>query len=162
MVGNNAWNAYAKEHLEKQFPKLAADNYVLTSPDTIDYNCVAWAAETDEEWWWPDPMEQEYWPDGVPREETLSAFIAAFQTIGYEKCDSASLEPDFQKIAIYADAQNIPRHIARQLPNGEWTSKIGQYEDIQHRNLNLLTGDPPAYGNVVEVMKRAIVLTPNF
>ena len=40
-----------KEHLEKQFPKLAADNYVLTSPDTIDYNCVAWAAETDEEWW---------------------------------------------------------------------------------------------------------------
>ena len=61
-----------KEHLEKQFPKLAADNYVyvLTSPDTIDYNCVAWAAETDEEWWWPDPMEQEYWPDGVPREET--------------------------------------------------------------------------------------------
>ena len=72
------------------------------------------------------------------------------------------MEPDFQKIAIYADSQNIPRHIARQLPNGEWTSKIGQYEDIQHRNLNLLTGDPPAYGNVVEVMKRAIVLTPNF
>jgi len=29
MVGNNAWNAYAKEHLEKQFPKLATDNYVL-------------------------------------------------------------------------------------------------------------------------------------
>ena len=156
MVGNNTWNAYAKEHLEKQFPRLATDNYALTSPDTIDYNCVAWAAETDEEWWWPDPMEQEYWPHGVPREETLSAFIAAFQTIGYETCEDASLEPSFQKIAIYADAQNTPRHVARQLPNGEWTSKIGQYEDIKHRALSSLTGDPPAYGKVVQVMKRAV------
>jgi len=127
MVGNNAWNAYTKEHSEKQFPRLATSNYILTSPDTIDYNCVAWAAETDGEWWWPDPMEQEYCPDGVPREETLSAFIAAFQTIGYKTCDSDSLEPGFQKIAIYADTQNIPKHIAKQLPNGEWTSKIGQF-----------------------------------
>lgn len=86
-------------------------------------------------------MEQEYWPHGVPREETLSAFIAAFQTIGYETCEDASLEPSFQRIALYADAQNTPRHVARQLPNGEWTSKIGQYEDIQHRALSSLTGD---------------------
>ena len=154
MVSNNAWNNYAQEHLEKQFPKLTADSYILTSPDTIDYNCVAWAAESDEEWWWPDPMEQEYWPEGVPREETLSAFVEAFSTIGYEPCQNAELEPGIQKIAIYADAQNVPRHVARQLPNGEWTSKIGQYEDIQHRTLDMLTGAEPAYGNVVRVMQR--------
>jgi hypothetical protein len=157
MVGNNAWQTYAKDHLEKQFPRLTPNNYVLTSPDTVDYNCVAWAAEIDEEWWWPDPMEQEYWPDGVPRKETLSAFIAAFRTIGYETCESAALEPNTQKIAIYTDGQNIPRHIARQLSNGEWTSKIGQYEDIQHQNLNVLTGDPPAYGNVAQIMKRSLL-----
>ncbi|MGH2412920.1 MAG: DUF7689 domain-containing protein [Microcystaceae cyanobacterium] len=156
MVGNNAWNAYAKGHLEKQFPKLSANEYALTSPDTIDYNCVAWAAQSNEEWWWPDPMEQEYWPDGVPREETLLAFIAAFRTIGYEICNDALLESGFQKIALYADAQNVPRHVARQLPNGEWTSKIGQYEDIQHQTLNALTGDTPAYGAVVQVMKKEI------
>ncbi|MEL6879273.1 MAG: hypothetical protein AAFP09_02020, partial [Cyanobacteria bacterium J06607_10] len=97
---------------------------IITSPDTIDYNCVAWAAETDEEWWWPDSMEQEYWPEGVLREETLSAFVAAFRTIGYEVCDDASVEAGFQKIAIYTDAQQTPRYVTRQLANGEWTSKI--------------------------------------
>jgi hypothetical protein len=121
MVGNNAWNAYTKEHLEQQFPNLAGEGYLITSPDTIDYNCVAWAADSEEEWWWPDSMAQEYWPADVPREETLPAFTAA-----------------------------------RQLPNGEWTSKIGQYEDIQHKTLDALTGEPPAYGTVLQVMKKAI------
>ncbi|MEB3232092.1 MAG: hypothetical protein VKJ64_13875 [Leptolyngbyaceae bacterium] len=156
MVGNDAWNSYARENLEKQFPKLTPSSYALTSPDTIDYNCVAWAAESDEEWWWPDPMEQEYWPDGIPREETLSAFIAAFRTIGYESCDSSALKPEIQKIAIYADAQGIPRHIARQLPDGQWTSKIGQCEDIQHQILDVLTGSAPAYGKVVQIMQKPI------
>jgi hypothetical protein len=146
--------------VEKQFPKLGTNEYALTSPDTIDYNCLAWAAETDEAWWWPDPMGQEYWPDGVPREETLSAFTAAFRTIGDEICDDTSLESGFQKIAIYVDSQNAPRHVARQLPNGEWTSKIGQYEDIQHRRFAVLTGDAPAYGQVVQVMKRDRTLSP--
>ena len=156
MVANDAWNAYAKRHLEQQFPNLATEDYTLTSPDTIDYNCVAWAAGTDQEWWWPDPMEQEYWPDGVPREETLSTFIAAFATLGYQCCNNESLETGFEKIAIYCDAQNSPRHIAKQLANGEWTSKIGQYEDIQHKTLEALSGDGTAYGTVVQIMKRAI------
>jgi hypothetical protein len=154
MVGNNAWNAYVQKHLEQQFPKLAPDEYTLTSPDTIDYNCVAWAAESQEEWWWPDAMEQEYWPNNVPREETIAAFIEAFSTLGYQVCDDSTLEIGFQKIAIYANAQNIPRHVARQLSNGEWTSKIGQYEDIQHRSLSSLSGDSPAYGQVVQIMKK--------
>ncbi|MEL7353907.1 MAG: hypothetical protein AAFN38_20965 [Cyanobacteria bacterium J06560_5] len=154
MVGNSTWNAYAKEHLEQQFPNLARDGYTITSPDTIDYNCVAWAAEANEEWWWPDAMEQEYWPAGIPREETLPAFIAAFKTLGYEVCDGTSIETGFQKIAIYADAQQIPRHVARQLANGKWTSKIGQYEDIQHKTLEALTGEAPAYGTVAQIMKK--------
>ena len=90
----------------------------------------------------------------VPSEETLSAFVAAFRTIGYEPCQNTELEPGIQKIAIYADTQNVPRHVAQQLPNGEWTSKIGQYEDIQHQSLDVLTGAAPAYGTVVQVMQR--------
>lgn len=49
MVGNSTWNAYTKEHLEQQFPNLARSGYTITSPDTIDYNCVAWAAEAEDE-----------------------------------------------------------------------------------------------------------------
>ncbi|MGB3294041.1 MAG: hypothetical protein WBB01_13730 [Phormidesmis sp.] len=37
MVGNSAWNAYTKEHLEQQFPNLAHEGYTITSPDTIEY-----------------------------------------------------------------------------------------------------------------------------
>ncbi|MGB3299647.1 MAG: hypothetical protein WBA76_15385 [Phormidesmis sp.] len=155
MVGNETWNAYAKKHLEQQFPNLASEGYRVTSPDTIDYNCVAWAAEAEETWWWPDLTEQEYWPEGVPREETLPAFVAAFRTIGYEVCKDALLEVGFQKVAIYANAQSLPRHVARQLANGEWTSKIGQYEDIQHKTLDALMGEPPAYGAVIQVMRKA-------
>ncbi|MEL6882527.1 MAG: hypothetical protein AAFP09_18535, partial [Cyanobacteria bacterium J06607_10] len=60
----------------------------------------------------------------------------------------------FQKIAIYIDAQQTPRHVTRQLANGEWTSKIGQYEDIQHKTLEALTGEAPAYGTVAQIMKK--------
>jgi len=156
MVGNSAWNAYTKEHLEQQFLNLASAGYSITSPDTIDYNCVAWAAETEEEWWWPDAMGQEYWPEGIPREETLSAFVAAFRTIGYEVCDDLFREPNFLKIVIYGDAQKIPRHVARQLTSGGWTSKIGQYEDISHKTLEALVGKPPAYGTVIQIMRKAV------
>ena len=156
MVGNSAWNAYAKEQLERQFPYLAEEGYAITSPDTIDYNCVAWAAESSEEWWWPDSMNQEYWPEGVPREETLPAFVSAFQTIGYNVCDNEALESGFLKIAIYGDRHQIPRHVARQLEDGEWTSKVGQYEDIQHKTLKALTGETSAYGEVIQIMKRSI------
>jgi len=52
-------------------------------------------------------------------------------------CDSAEVEPQFQKLAIYArdDGQHDggqPTHVARQFPNGRWTSKIGELEDIEH------------------------------
>ena len=33
MVGNSAWNAYTKEHLEQQFPNLASEGYTITSPE---------------------------------------------------------------------------------------------------------------------------------
>jgi hypothetical protein len=44
-----------------------------------------------------------------------------------------------------------PLYAARQLPNGRWTSKLGEWEDIEHA-LHDLTG--MVYGSVVLVMKR--------
>ncbi|BAZ13375.1 hypothetical protein NIES4071_52140 [Calothrix sp. NIES-4071] len=37
--------AMSQNLLSVIFCALAACGYQLTSPDTIDYNCVAWAAE---------------------------------------------------------------------------------------------------------------------
>jgi len=156
MVGNKAWNEYVCEAIEKQFPKLKSTGYRLTSKDTIDYNCVAYAAGDEETWWWPDNLNQHYWPPDVPREETLEAFIQAYQFINYEICQDGYLEKGFQKIAIYTNLRKIPTHVALQLSNGKWTSKLGSNEDIEHNAPEGLAGDYPAYGSVACFMKRGL------
>lgn len=45
-------------------------------------------------------------------------------------------------------------HAARQLPSGQWTSKLGKSEDIQHESAEDVSGG--VYGEVVEFMKRPI------
>jgi hypothetical protein len=107
--------------LESLFPGLRDSGYVVTSPAEIRYNCVAWAAGDEEQWWWPD--EDSYWPEGVAREETMAAFVAAFGELGFVSCEDHLLEEGYQKIAIYATPDGVPTHVARQLPSGLWTSK---------------------------------------
>jgi len=134
-----------KEDIEHGFPNLAKVGYSITSPKTPDYNCIAWAAEDDETWWWPSR---------IPRQATLATFIQAYGTLGYVVCDNANYEPDIQKIAIYVDSNKIPTHAARQLPDGKWTSKLGKNEDITHNSLEGLEHWEYGYGNVAIIMKR--------
>jgi hypothetical protein len=134
------------------FPRLAGSVYSITSPVSPRYNCVSWAAEVVADWWWPDEDGVGTWPAGVPREETLAAFILAFRTLGYEPCTTAEPESGYQKVALYA-LGGSPTHAARQLPSGRWTSKLGPQEDIEHE-LGALEG--PLYGTVVQVLKRPI------
>jgi hypothetical protein len=88
----------------------------------------------------------------VERRETLDVFQQAFATLGYEICASAELETGFDKIALFADTRGDPRHASRQLPNGRWTSKLGQLDDLEH-DLRDLEG--AEYGSVVRVMRKA-------
>lgn len=74
MVGNNAWVRYVTRLIERDFPNLSACGYRLTSQDSPDYNCVAWAADDDQRWWWPDADGIHYWPPNVPRELALEAY----------------------------------------------------------------------------------------
>ena len=139
--------------LEILFPKLQHAHYRITSPPERRYNCIAWAAANPSDWWWPEPEGPAHWPPGVARALTLAAFHQAFATLGYEPCDNAELEPGFEKIAMYARADGIPTHAARQLQAGPWTSKLGRMEDIEHE-LGDLTGT--LYGSIVLVLKRPL------
>ena len=132
------------------FPLLSADNYRVTSPASRHYNCVAWAAGDSQRWWWPDEQEVGFWPAGVPREQTVDAFVRAYRTLGFEVCQDAALEHGFEKVAIYA-LDGRPTHAARQLPGGRWSSKLGAQEDIEHEREAL---DGPVYGSVVAVLRR--------
>ena len=133
--------------LTTTFPNLA--NYSETSPQTVDYNCVAWAAGEDDRWWWPSGLD--YWPPGVALEVTLDAFSEAFQVLGYVECPDGDHESDSEKVAIYADV-GVPKHMARQNSDGSWTSKLGQSVDIAHGGLVELEGTE--YGSVVRYLAR--------
>ncbi len=84
------------------FPGLRITSYRIRRGGSSDYNCIAWAAGEDRRWWEPDEDGIEYWPPGVPREYTIAAYIAAFESLGYSRCEDESLEVGFEKVAVYA------------------------------------------------------------
>src|SRR5262249_17957872 len=106
-------------HLKRNHPNLQDDGPRKTSRADPDYNCIAWAAGFQDRWWWPFPNERGYhWPEQVPRERTLEAFIEAFRTLGYQPTASGNVEPGFEKVAIYVNLIGEPTHAARQMKSG--------------------------------------------
>jgi hypothetical protein len=141
------------EEIEAYFPSLQESGYEITSPPTPEYNCIAWAAGNDDVWGWPDPFEDFYWPSEAQRIETLEAFVQAFGLDGYHKIVDTSTVPIGNRVAIFVDRQGIPTHASRQLPNGRWTSKLGQLEDIEHYSLDGLEGS--VYGTVAVILEKS-------
>jgi hypothetical protein len=88
----------------------------------------------------------------MPGERTLAAFIQALATVGYAPCPDGSLEPGWEKVALYATDEG-PTHAARQLPSGCWTSKLGPDDDIEHALEGLCS---PLYGSVVQFLRRMV------
>ena len=138
------------------FPSLTRSCIEVTSPRDPRYNCVAWAAGESFRWWWPDALETCYWPPEVPREESLEAFVRAFGTLGYETCADGSLDSAYEKLAIFA-SRRVPTHVARQLADGNWTSKLGKSVDLSHFIDGL---DGEVYGAVVQFMCKTSGSTP--
>ena len=137
-------------------PDLTADTCILTSPKSNRYNCIAWALGDTTRWWWPVPLRGlSYWPPGIPREETLAAFIQAFGTQNYAPCADGSLQDGIEKVALFAKriaGELSPTHAARQLESGEWTSKMGSLEDISHVGVDAVNG--PIYGTAIQFLGR--------
>jgi len=136
----------------------------ITSPITLYYNSFAWAVNDQERCWFPDRLETEYWPAGIPRENTLSAFIDAYSTNGFEVCPTRDPHLEFsprgffvEKIAIYT-IHDRPSHACRQLKSGRWTSKIGVREDVEHELVEdfivEIEGIRRSLGNLSIIMRR--------
>jgi hypothetical protein len=134
--------------LEGQFPGLVSAGYEQTSPQDPLYNCIGHAAG-DTDWW--QPLKGCYWPRRVPWDLSVTSLQKAFATVGYSTCGSGDLEDGVEKVAIFSKDNAVWEHAARQLPDGNWTSKIGTNEDISHQ-LHQLEGDE--YGHVVAFMSR--------
>ena len=137
------------------FPHLNSSNHRITSPKSRDYNCVAWAAGIDDQQIWPNGAEdlasEVVWPDDVRNDESVEAFIAYFESIGYFACDNSTLEDGFVKIAIFVK-DDYPTHISRQLSTGKWSSKMGIDDvDIEHDDLDCISGG--TYGEATVYMR---------
>jgi hypothetical protein len=137
------------------FSRLAKGGYTITSQIDKKYNCIAFAAGDMKRWWWPLPadVQEVFWPANAPRVESLAAFRDAFASLGFCDCDNDDVEPGFAKIALFANPEGIPLHAARQLPDGRWTSKIGEREDIEHELRDL---EGSAYGTVKLLMRKRL------
>jgi hypothetical protein len=143
-----------KQEIEGIFVKLQQEGeYQETSTETDDYNCIAWALYDTQQWWWYTPRNGCYWPPGVPRDNKRQTVIRIFELHGYAMCDTDTPEPGYEKVAIYEHEGLGVQHAARQLQDGEWTSKLGEWEDIKHRTAQLLECDD--YGKVVQILKRS-------
>jgi hypothetical protein len=142
------------QNLERLFPGLRPGCFRIASPESPNYNCAAWAAGETHRCWDAYPEHGAYWPPGAPPWVSLGNLTAVFATLGYKACESAAAESGFEKIALYADDQGWPTHVARQMPSGAWTSKRGALEDIEHATLESLEGD--RYGRVVRILWRSV------
>jgi hypothetical protein len=85
---------------------------------------------------------------------TAEALLAALQSLGFEGCDSRSVEAGYEKVAIYATSDGEYTHAARQLTDDRWASKLGEWQDIEHDTLEALEGT--SYGTVRFVLRCSI------
>ena len=153
----------AERRILGKFENLVAGSFEKTSDVTGKYNCVSHTVYDYNLNWWPIgggfAEKDRYWPKEAPRRRTIQAFQRALRTQGYEPCDDGSLEPGYEKAALYIseiptseDPLNAPTHVARQLPCGRWTSKLGGDIDIVHDTPQRLTGKE--YGRLKMYFKR--------
>lgn len=132
------------------FPGLESDAAEVMRPADPLFNCVAWAAGVSDAVWWPGDPDA-YWPPGAPDALTLAAFISALGTVGYATCASGGAETGYEKAAIYAFA-GVPTHVARQLADGRWTSKLGRDCLVAHATPGGVEG--AVYGSVATYLRR--------
>jgi len=133
------------------WPNLGKTQFKVTSKHTKEYNCFAYAAGENDRWWSPLPDELYYWPPGVKQSEFIDAYIEAYGTLGFKQCGDGTLEDGYEKIAFYSLSDDKVTHVAKQLEDGLWSSKLGNLEDITHE-LSGLEGN--FYGKAYIFMKR--------
>jgi|GEM_PF-334460 len=157
MSGRWRWSWPHADFPTPDFPNLifgAISNHKVTSWATKRYNCIAWAADDDSQPWWPQSYDA-YWPPTAINDITGPAFVSAFETLGYVLCNDDGPEIGFEKVVIYTLSNGEPTHAARQLRNGKWTSKLGDFADVQHNKPEDVNGPAPTgYGAPKYFLKR--------
>jgi len=137
-------------HLERLFPALSESVYLKSSEQDPAYNCFAFAVHDTGQYWQKIAVHGYYWP--LERDDRVEDWVEALRLNSFKVTGNGDLESGFEKVCIYVNADGSPEHVARQIESGEWVSKIGKREDIQHATLSALEGKE--YGHALIFMKR--------
>ncbi|WP_158080810.1 hypothetical protein [Pelomonas sp. KK5] len=121
----------------------------ITSPIDWKYNCVAWAVGLNNTWLEPSPAGS--WPVAHAG-SSIDAYAVMFNHYGFVDAADGKKEKGLEKIVIYGDSAGNFLHVARQLENGKWTSKLGGESDITHATPQTLAGK--IYGTPLKYMAR--------
>lgn len=141
------------ERIKSLCPSITQNDYQVTSKATNLYNCVAWVLDDEARWWEPVVGGGYYWPSSAELGDySIQAYTRMFEEQGFLVCGHLSVEDGFEKIALYANADGEFTHVASQRISGRWSSKLGDWEDIEHEDLAVLEGGP--YGSARTVMSR--------
>jgi hypothetical protein len=145
------------EEIQRSWPQLKPANHKVTSRATRRYNCIAFALGDERTWWEADEGFGGgiHWPDGVP--DTLDGWVQIFTREQFEPTADRNVEAGVEKIAIYVSLRDMsPEHVA--VSDGRsWKSKLGRYQDIEHRSLDLPEGENACeYGIVAKILRRPV------
>ena len=83
--------------MENMLPGLIASGFQITSPGSGVYNCIAWAAGDNTDWW--DYSPGRYWPEWAPRSPEVEALVQVFAGLGYAICDNGEKEEGYDDVA---------------------------------------------------------------
>lgn len=151
-------------HHARYFPYLTADNYRKTSNEDGTYNCIAYALGDVTQFWQP-PLSGytepgHYWPSEAPTENNPETYRQLLELYCYTVCDNGEVEAGYEKVALYwmDCGYDSGPHVARQLESGKWSSKLGDWEDIEHETLDALEGSHncDGYGKLKYILKRQV------
>lgn len=153
----------------KAFPLLKDDpHFSLIGKPSPDYNCIAYAANKADFWYWPIPEDERPkrtidgvivdWPEGLPNSSDLIYLVKLFEKLGFSCCKNHDFEEGFKKVALYKKGDQFT-HAARQLTSGHlkgiWSSKLGDGPVITHEDPFKIEGI--TYGQVYQILKKSML-----
>jgi hypothetical protein len=119
---------------ESEYPELAG-NYIPRSEPNPAYNCAAFVVGVEDEWWEAGLV----WPDDLEKDDTIAVYVQLYERYGFEVCPDGTFEAGHEKIALYGFDEEMPdgtveifEHAAIQVGEGQWKSKMGADDDIEH------------------------------
>jgi hypothetical protein len=142
---------------------LEGENFVFSSLKKTGYNCIGFALgeEGKDLMMTAFAKRLDLGQVGLSKER-LNHSVKAYAKIfagfyGFEECNDGSYEAGFDKIVLYEgldeDHEISFSHVAIQVDEKYWKSKLAWCEDVEH-TLDALNG--PMYGHPVMFMKRKV------